>query len=285
MKIAHLILAHNNPEQLHRLVTSLTYADDAVYIHLDKKTPIAQFLHLSQLKNVFFVSKRVQVSWGSYNIVAATVNGFKDIISSGEYYDYVNLLSGGDYPLQTPQYIHKFLEANPDKAFMSYQFMHQEWIEALPRITRYHLTNYNFPGCYLLQKLLNRFMPLRKMPGSLVPVGRSQWFTASMGCIKYIVDYWNKHPRFVRFLRFTWGADEFAFQTILYNSVHRENMVNNNMRFMDWSANGVSPAILTMEHKDQVMATDKLFARKFDLHTHPEIMDALDEKIASSLVL
>ncbi len=100
MKIAHLILAHNNPGQLESLVKSLAYKDDAVYIHLDKKTDFSQFARLAGLPNVLFIKQRVKVSWGACNIVTATINGFKEILASGVAYDYLNLLSGADYPLQ-----------------------------------------------------------------------------------------------------------------------------------------------------------------------------------------
>src|SRR5471030_579261 len=109
MKLAHLILAHNEPKQLERLVTRLAHPDATVYIHLDKKTDIIPFAHLKEYENVVFVKDRVKVYWGTYNIVDATLNGFKEIISSGHRYDHINLLSGQDYPLKSQQHIHDFL--------------------------------------------------------------------------------------------------------------------------------------------------------------------------------
>ena len=64
MRLAHLILAHNNPQQLERLVKRLNHADADVYIHLDAKAPIAEYETIKDLPNTFFVKKRINVVWG-----------------------------------------------------------------------------------------------------------------------------------------------------------------------------------------------------------------------------
>lgn len=279
MKIAHLILAHNNPKQLEQLINRLTYADDAVYVHLDKKTSMVPYQYLEQLNNVHFITDRVAVKWGAYSIVEATLRGFKAIINSGVDYGFVNLLSGCDYPLQTPGHIHYFLEQNKDKAFMSYLPIETEWQEALPRINAYHLTNYNFRGCHTLEKALNIFLPKRKIPNGLIPVGRSQWFTAPTACIKYLVDYIDNNNSLRHFMKLTWGPDEFIFQTILFNSPYREHIVNTNLRYIDWSAGGASPKTFTIADKDALLASKKLYARKFDFINHADVMHEIDRKL------
>jgi len=279
MKIAHLILAHNNPKQLEQLIKRLTYADDAVYVHLDKKTSMIPYQYLEQLNNVHFITDRVTVKWGAYSIVEATLRGFKAIINSGIDYGFVNLLSGCDYPLQTPAHIHYFLEQNEDKAFMSYLPMETEWQEALPRINAYHLTNYSFFGCHAVQKMLNIFLPKRKMPGGLIPVGRSQWFTAPLACVKYIVNYIKCNEDLRNFMKLTWGPDEFIFQTILYNSHFREKIVNTNLRYIDWSAGGASPKTFTIADKEALLTSKKLYARKFDIINHADVMNEIDCKL------
>jgi hypothetical protein len=283
MKIAHLILAHNHPQQLEQLVNRLAYADDAVFIHLDKKTAIEPFLYLKNLKNVFLVANRVSVKWGAYSMIEATLNGFNAITSSGTQFDFVNLLSGCDYPLQTPLQIHQFFSKSTGKAYMSFAPVYTEWHEAIPRIEHYHLTNYTFSGSHMLQKLLNAMMPKRKMPLNLVPVGRSQWFTIAMECMKYIVTYLEQNSKFRQFMKLTWGADEFIFQTILYNSPYREHLVNNNLRYIDWSEGGASPKTLTIKDREHLLASNMLYARKFDLIRHGDVMAAIDKKLDSGI--
>ena len=69
---------------------------------------------------IFFVEKREKVYWGAYSIVKATINGFEAIVASNNSYDFINLLSGQDYPIKPLDEIHGFLEANAGKAFMEF---------------------------------------------------------------------------------------------------------------------------------------------------------------------
>lgn len=281
MRIAHLILVHNNPQQLETLVKRLTYADDLVFIHVDKKSDAALFEYIGRMPNVYFVKDRVKVAWGAYSIVEATLNGFKEILATNVKIDVVNLLSGCDYPLQSPENIHRFLQNNPGKIFMEFEHMRTNWQEALSRVERYHLTNYNFKGRYLLQSIMNKLLPKRRMPNGMIPVGRSQWFTIPTECVKYIVDYIDHNKSFKRFFEHTWAPDEFVFQTLLFNSHFREQMVNDNLRCIDWSERKASPKTFTIADKDVLLSSDKLYARKFDLTNHADVMQAIDAKLDS----
>lgn len=279
MKIAHLILAHNEPTQLERLINRLSHPDADIYIHLDKKTPIAAFEYLKDHKNVCFIKSRVKIYWGAYNMVQATLNGFKEIISSGKNYQYLNLLSGQDYPLKSAAFIHQFLAQNQGIAFMNYMLFEPDWMEASSRIRLYHFNNWRMPGKYILQDLINKLFIHRTIPNKLVPVGRSQWFTIPMECVSYSLQYWRSNAKLRRFIKLTWGPDEFIFQTILYNSTYQSKMVNNDLRYIDWFGGGVSPKILTIDDADVLINSDKLFARKFDIHHDAAILDYIDKHI------
>ncbi len=279
MRIAHLILAHNKPEQLMRLVQRLAHPDADVYIHVDEKAGIEQFDAVKQMPQVYLVTERVKVYWGSFNIVQATINGFRQIIRSGRAYGYINLLSGQDYPLKPAADIHSFLTANPGHAFMNALVAHTHWLEALPRVEQYHLNNFNFPGKYMVQQMMNKVLPKRRMPEGMVLVGRSQWFTISGECVSYILDYWDNHPAFRKFMQFTWAPDEFLFQTILYNSPLKENMVDDDLRYIDWSGGGVSPKTFTMADAVALLQSGKLYARKFDLQIDSAVLDAIDNNL------
>lgn len=276
MKIAHLILTHANPNQLERLIESLAHPHADFYIHVDLKANIEPFLPLAN-EHVFFVKNRIKVYWGAYSIVQATVNSFYEILASNEKYDYVNLLSGQDYPLKSVESIHDFFVHHQGKAFMDALLIESEWKEALPRLRKYHFANYHFTGRYVLERTLNFFTPPRKMPNKLVPVGRSQWFTLSLQHIKYIVEYLQKYPKVQQFFELTWGADEIIFQTILYNSPYKQDIVNDGLRYIDWSEGNASPKIFTLKDLPALQQSGKLFARKFTLKDSSELLDALDK--------
>ena len=276
MKIAHLILAHSDPQQLGRLINALQNSNAFFFIHIDKKTELEPFRFLEKTERVYFIKSRVKVAWGAYSIIQATLNGFKEILASGIGIEYINLLSGADYPLTNAAKIHQFFEKHRDQNFMEYLSVFNEWKEAIPRLTEYHLTNYSFPGKYAVQKWLNRLSPARKIPNDLIPVGRSQWFSISADASKFILNYLEENPKVVRFFKLTWAPDEILFQTILYNSEFKKQLINNNLRYIDWSAGKASPEILTLSDLPKLHASSALFARKFSMVRHPEIMDQLD---------
>lgn len=276
MKIAHLILTHANPVQLKRLIEGLAHPDADFYVHVDLKSDIEPFLPLAN-NHVFFIHNRIKVYWGAYSIVQATVNGFYEILASRKKYDYVNLLSGQDYPLKSVEVIHEFFAEHQGKAFMDALLINTEWQEALPRLRKYHFVNYRFNGRYVLEKTLNLFAPPRKMPDNLIPVGRSQWFTMTLKHIRYIVEYLQKKPEVQKFFELTWGADEIIFQTILYNSPYRKDIVNDSLRYIDWSERKASPKTFTIKDFQALIESGKLFARKFSLAESSEVLDELDK--------
>lgn len=277
MKIAHLILIHENPLQLKRLIQRLAHPNADFYIHIDLKTDITPFLSL-QSKYVKFIVKRVKVYWGAYSIVQATVNSLKEILISGNKYDYINLMSGQDYPIKSTTDIHHFFRDNPNKAYMHTLSIEHEWQEAIPRVTKYHLSQFTFSGKFTLEKWLNLLLPSRKIPNNLVAVGRSQWFTITSTHAEYLVNYLQKNKNVKRFFELTWGSDEFVFQTILFNSIHKKDMVNDNLRYIDWSEKKASPKTFTMNDLPSLLNSGKIFARKFNETFDSSIMDELDKQ-------
>jgi hypothetical protein len=276
-KIAHLILVHNNPIQLARLINRLQHPDADIYIHVDGKANAGQFLFLAQTPQVYLIKSRVKVYWGSYSIVQATVNSFAEILQTNRNYNYINLLSGNDYPIKSTRQIHEFFDHHPGKIFMEYVTTDSDWWQKIKtRVTKYHLTDFHFPGCYYAQTLLNKVLKNRKMPSSLVFVGRSQWLTITPQSAQYVVNYLRDNPHIRRFFRFTWGSDEIAIQTILYNSAFKDQIENNNYRYIDWSEEKASPKTLTMADADTLINSPCLYARKFDLSASPEIFNYLD---------
>ena len=218
-KIAHLILAHNNPGQLTRLINRLAHPDADIYIHLDGKADDVPFLPVLKIPNVYFIQNRTKVYWGSYSIVQATINSFAEILNAKNKYDYINLLSGNDYPIKSTRQIHEFFTHHPDRIFMEYVTTDSDWWRTIEtRVTKYHLTDFHFPGAYQVQLLLNKILPKRTLPKSLVFAGRSQWLTLTPASAQYVVNYLRDNPKIRKFFRLTWGSDEIAIQTILYNS-------------------------------------------------------------------
>lgn len=279
MKTAYLILTHANPNQLKRLIERLSYFETDFYVHLDLKSDIVVFAEIEKLPNVYFIKNREKVIWGAYSIIQATVNSFEEIINSAIAYDYIHLLSGQDYPIAGTKKMYEFFEVNPQKIFMHTLDVYSEWQEAIPRVENYHFTAYKFPAKHSLEKILRKVLPKRKMPLALKPVGRSQWFSIGINHIKYIVEFLKKNPEVVKFFKLTWAPDEIIFQTILFASEFKNDMVNNNLRYIDWNDGAPSPKIFTMADQDNLAFSGKFFARKFNPEIDDKILNWIDEHL------
>jgi hypothetical protein len=273
MRIAHLILANAQPCQLEELVKRLSHPNADFYIHIDAEKNTGEFKIMQSASNVNYIKNRVKIIWGAYSMVQAILNAFEEIIASGISYDYINLLNSQDIPLKNASFIHQYFALHLGKQFMEFYSIYNNWQEAIPHITKYHLINYDLPSKYQLERAINKLMPTRRIPKNLEPVGSSNWFTITLPAVKYILGYLQDYPEITKFFKLTWAPDRFIFQTILYNSVFRSDMINNNLRCMDMGETkqsckaSVIKDLFTPEH------SDCLFTRKIDFHTAEELID------------
>lgn len=282
MRVAHLIITYTNPLQTARMIERMQHPGFDFYIHVDKKIDITDHLFLARQPNVFLIQNRVNVVWGGYNTVEATLQSVKEILAAGRNYDYIHLMSGQDYPIKPADHIYRFFETNRGKEFLAFEHF-DEWAdEAYPRIREYHFTNYKFPGRYLVQRVINRILPERKSPIPMDYYGASMFWALSSDCLRYIIHLLDHNARFRRFMQFTWGSDEFMFQTLVLNSSFKEKVVNDNLLFLDRDKGAPHPNIITVNHLKQLLESSKLFARKFDAQTDGLIMDKLDQHMLAS---
>ncbi|MFL5742811.1 MAG: beta-1,6-N-acetylglucosaminyltransferase [Flavisolibacter sp.] len=278
MKIAHLILAHRHPAQLERLIKALQHPSFHFYIHIDKKSDASPFQYLFDYKTVFPVHQRTKVYWAAYGTIQATINGFREMLPKG--YDYINVISAQDFPLRSADDIYRYIRDRNGKEFITCHSIDVEWKEAASRVRNYHLINWQIPGRHRLENWMNRVLPPRKFP---IPehkiVGRANWFTLSKEAVHYSLDFIDRHPELVRYYKYCWGADEFIFSTILYNSYFKERIVDN-LVYVDWSGPKTGhPRILGAEDFGKLKASDKLFARKFDMDKDSAIFSLLEDWI------
>lgn len=280
MKIAYLILAHNTPKHLQRLITALSSGSSSFFIHLDKKSNIDDFLGIKG-NNVHFTRERVPVFWGDFSIVEATLILLRTALADRCNFDRFVLLSGADYPLRSAAYIEQFFESNPNKEFINLVAMPSE-VAGKPtsRLTTYKLR----PGDRTISKVIRKvLMQVGVLPrkrdyktylGDLAPYGGSAWWALSREACDFILTFVKKEIQVVDFFKNTICSDESFFQTILGNSHFRSRIVRN-LTYADWSAGESSPAYITEKHLTFFQSTssftpdgvfgggEMLFARKF----------------------
>lgn len=119
-KIAILILAHKQPEQLLRLVRTLDDKRFDIYIHIDKKKDESQFSTiLRHNPNIHFANTRIETYLNDFSLVDATMSLVKSALSnSAAHYKYHILLTGQDYPIKSTDYIYRHLLDNYPTCFI-----------------------------------------------------------------------------------------------------------------------------------------------------------------------
>ena len=281
MRLAYLILAHRLPSQLRILIDLCQHPQVDFYIHVDKKISLTQFKDTLPDSNLFFIQNRVCCRWGTFSLVEATINGLKEIQEKGGY-DYINFISGQDLPLVTAEDFMQFLEKNNGQEFISckpYDKLDPFWKKNESRFLKYNFQNWKIPGKYRLQFLFNRLMPPRIVPGNLILAGESQWFCITAALADYLLYYIRSHPQLIRYFKYVWGADEFIFSTIAYNSAFSP-AVAGNLHYIDWRGpSDGHPKTLELSDMHDALASGKKFARKFDMKSAPEAITTLRQHL------
>lgn len=129
MKLAYIILSHKNPEYLFRLFSRLNCDNTVFVIHVSLACEKGFYKKAKELfkscNNVFFC-KREDGSHYEFGIVQGIINALDLLFRNNIDFDYVNLLSGQDYPIKSNDYIKEFFKENYGKQFIRYWPMNPE---------------------------------------------------------------------------------------------------------------------------------------------------------------
>ena len=273
-KICFLILAHKHQNQLMRLINHLK-KDFDIYVHIDKRSK----LNIKSFDNVR-IYKKFKTYHGGVSLVIATLFLIREAHKNN--YDRYIFISGQDIPLKSNKEIITFFNLNKDKEFISYEKITNN--ENMYREMSFRLNAYNFGKIY--RKLLGR--KFRESISNIPFIKRttpeniyygSQWWHLTNNAIEYILDYIEKNPEYLKRFNYTWGSDEFFFQSILLNSKFKDNCKNDCLRYIIWGVG--TPINLQMKDYKELKNNIKnnLFARKFDENIDNNIIDKLYEDL------
>jgi hypothetical protein len=293
MKIAYLILAHNTPDHLSRLLEALDCENSRFFIHIDKKSDIRLFQESIISKRAVFIKKRVEIFWGEFSSIMATLNLIEESLKHEETIEYLCLISGSCYPIRSPQYIESFFINNDKTEFIeTIEMPDPETNKSLDRIELYHINTFNKnifirKFCHILNYIMVKKKLFRrdskKYLGNLRPYAGSSWWAITADAAKYILSFTAANPKFVSFFKNTVCSDESFFQTIIGNSKFSKN-VKPSLTYTDWSIPGsASPAIIDTHHINVLKNLkhgegEILFARKFT-DDSLELTQAIDKEI------
>lgn len=304
MKIAYLILAHNNPAHLLRMIARLSTPDTLFYIHLDAKTDIEDFEVVAKHPSVVFCKKRISCFWGDISLVDATLQMMETAAADSRKSDYFVLLSGACYPIQSAAYIDDFFEKNRGQEFIEvFSFPNAAYGKPIERITNFWIKRVRPLSRvkWSLQRFLNSHFPPRRyqevMRDSELVTG-SQWWALSAAALHYVLKFKQENPRFYRFCRHVDCPDEFFFQSILWNSVFKK-AISHSLTYTSWEPASTGPQNIDAGHLAHFRNAyvldapenncpnpkrEVLFARKFPMGSDA-VLDQIDEIVAEKAVV
>lgn len=278
MRIGYIITAHTLPEHLVRLVRRLRTETARFFIHVDARADAVMAVATSELggdPDVRFLPRH-RCHWAAFSLVEASLEGVRAVVSEPDPLDYGVLLTGQDYPLRDTAVIERTLRDAGGRSFLAHEPSVGRFRE---RLERWHWHGEVFGRRV---RVPNRLLPVsvpRRLPHALQPFTGSAHWCLSRASLEYVDAYVDAHPDVVRFFRRVAVPDESFFQTILMNSPLAQTMIDDDLRYIDWSGGLPSPRILTMEDRDRLLAAPDLFARKFDPRLDARILDVIDARI------
>jgi len=297
-QVGFVVLAHHLPEQLERLLDALASPSSRFYVHIDRRAD--RDIHsevqqrLRSRSDVTLLRSR-RTKWGSIGIVLATLEGIKTARQDGA--EIVVVTTGQDYPIVPTEKLLTFLSEHRDQSFLEHVALPRaDWPApgGLQRLTArgfrvlghdwlWKDNRYVPDAANIFTRAIrhwNAWMPQREINlHPLRPFWGSAVFTLNAEACDYVINNLLYDRRLLRLFRVAQLPDEMAIQTVLMNSPFRSFVVNTDLTFTDWSAEGSHPAVLTPAHFEALASIGTLFARKFDGRRYPSLMDAVDRDL------
>lgn len=285
IKIAYLVIAYMDPEQLRRLAVRLTKSAD-VYVHINASVEIAPFEQaLQNVEGAAFSRERYKVVWGGYSILQAAFSMMEQAMEQKKYDRYV-LLTGLDYPIKSDEQIQSFFQE-----YAHTEFVHADVVNGeMPHHD--HLYYHTARDHRTLNKLLQMWEKLlRSMgrhgkadyvmhEGRKYPIyGTSPKWALSGECAAYLLDFYKKNKKFNRYFQFMHAPDDFYVATVLFNSEFRDSIEAKQDIFkIVWLPEDKGAKILDKEDAEELLACPQLYAKKFQSGSSEELVELLDKE-------
>lgn len=281
MRFAYLIMVHTRFNQVTKLLELLDDKENDIYIHIDQKVSDAVRIFKEMLlpkvkkSKMFFVNQH-NVMWGGESQIETELELLK--AATKRKYDYYHLLSGMDLPIKTQKEIQEFFQNNKGKEFIhfgsnedakkrcQYYWFYQE---KLGNVANANKIKKAFNKLRLLSVFAQEFIGIDRVNKyssyKTIAVG-SNWFSITDSLARYVT---SKEQEILKCYKNTYCCDEVFLQTLVLNSSFKSNLYSNavddyhaNMRNIDWKRG--RPYTWKNTDFNELMASDYLFARKFD---------------------
>ena len=290
MKHAYLIMAHNEPYILERLLKLIDDKRNDIYLHIDKKWRDFDFEYFKKIvnKSNLYFTDRLDVRWGTYRQIECELLLFEMAHNNGGY-SYYHLLSGIDMPLVNQDVIHDYFDKNNGKEFICFDYHNKVLPDTIDKIKYFHLFVNNMRNNNLIIKVIFKIFHkiflifqkifhvnrLKKVP--LTIRKGANWVSVTEVVVDYIL---SKKEMIRKIFSYSVCADEVFLQTIIYNSDLYDKLIgyknDDNFaikRYIDWKRG--KPYTFKSEDFNDLINSGCFFARKFSIKVDKEIIDKI----------
>lgn len=279
MKHAYLIIAHNEPEILQLLLSSLDDARNDIYVHIDKKASFDGTMLQTVKSGLHVLPVRIDARWGDFSLVEIELLLFQEAYSHGSY-AYYHLLSGVDLPVKSQDYIHRYCDEHQGKEFIGIA-QHVSQRELDWRSQHWFVYSRDFQSGNLFKKIVRGVLArMQSLIGyrrtSLQVKKGSQWCSITHDFVQYLLQ--NK-LLIRKIFNHTYCPDELFIQTLCWNSEFKNRIYNPNdefegcKRYIKWENGVLQP--LTLQEVDAMLLSSRWFARKFTSDNKHVVMEVV----------
>ncbi len=285
-KLACVVLAHNDPAQVRRLIDALD--PFPVFLHCDRRTKDDVFAAMTdKLPDRCVVLPRLPTPWAGWNAAAAEISGYRAALAQTGA-THLAMMSGSDYPLASTSRIADYLDSRKGRSIALFERLPRPaWGRdgGMSRLRYVHRPIRRFP--------LRVPIP-RRIPADIVPAGGSVLKVLSRHHAQQLVDAFDARPDLVAFWRHTLCADETFVASILNTPAFVPDWaaahIDADLWYIEWLGQGrKSPEWMTTAHlavlRERSLGAagePALFARKFSSTMSAEVLDAIDATLRRS---
>lgn len=291
---AYLIIAHNNRNQLIKLLNLLDYEQNDIYIHIDQKA--SEYMKTYDYstcceKSKVYTFSELKINWGSSNQIRCELFLLEEAVKNLKY-EYYHLLSGSDLPLKPQEEIHEFFLKNKGKEFINFSSLKNRE-ELVNRVKYYRISDYyDLLPCKSF-KIMRRLDKYQIIFQKLIGINRikkdeklykgANWFSITDELARSLV---KEKYNLLKKYKHSLCCDEVFLQTFVHSNdeflkkVYKLNYSDDCysiMRKIDWNRGG--PYIWQTSDYEELIDSNCLFARKFDENVDATIIELIYNKI------
>lgn len=251
---------------------------------------------------------------GRFGVIDGLISAMRWLEKQPQSYDWLMVLSGQDYPIRPLRELEAELAASDyDGYFHHFEALDAAGALAPPMVWSQQEVDdrYMFDYAVLKEQPTTLDRALLKIPrllsertsgyrlhtGFAIMVGKrvrqtpftrdfklyggNYWMTINRKAVQSVLSFIDEHPDIVHYFRGVIVPEEAFLQTVLANDPALR-LSNHELRYYEFDQRHGHARDFTMADLRRVLDSGCYFARKFDMHQHPDVLDALDAHLKAT---